>query len=219
MQIMNNPEGQANQTPWNELFRLAKAGDKDALHKLHLAAQPLIKPFFNVPKFYNRLGREEIRSTASFALVNYFSRHTGLPPDGEVPFLLRHVIYCGLVSALRKAKRRKSFEQPAGAAGGADPFTDFTAETDDGAGSGEASAEREDEPEALCLKHELRETVREAVRQLKKNERFVIMGLYYRHQSTTALARELHCTPQNVRYMRKNAMLHLQQLLKKCELA
>ena len=216
MQIKNNDNETEDQTQWNALFREAKAGDKNALHMLHLATEPLIVPFYRVPVFYNKLGKDEIRSLASFALVRFFSQHTGLPPDEEVPFLLKHVIHCALVSGVRKVNARKSFEQPAGAAGETGSFSGAEEAV---AVAGETDADRETEPEARYLRHELRDTVREAVRKLKKQEQFVILGIYYRHKSTAALAREMHCTPQNVRYTRQVALSHLQELLKTYEFA
>ena len=217
MQILNQKNEPAGRTRWNELFRQAKAGDKNAVHKLHLAARPLIAAFYKVPVFYNKLGRDEIRSLASYALVRYFSRHTGLPPDEEVPFLLRHVIYCELVSGVRKVNARKSFEQPAGSVGNGTSFPDGRA---DGCAAGEtAAADRETEPEAQYLRNELCDRVRDAVRKLKTREQFVIRGFYYQHKNIATLAREMHCTQQNVRYTRRNAIMHLQELLKAYELA
>jgi len=217
MNIRNNDNDTEDQMPWNELFHEAKAGDRNALRKLHLATEPLIADFYRVPVFYNKLGREEIRSLASFALVRYFSQHTGLPPDAEVPCLLKHVIYCALVSGVRKVNARKSFEQPAGSAG-EEAFSPDRNEEEDADGA-TAAADRETEPEARYLRDELRHVVREAVRKLKDREQTVIRGIYYQHKSTAALAREMHCSPQNVRYTRRIALTHLQELLKACGFA
>ena len=208
---MNNKNETENRTPWNDLFRKAKAGDAAASRELHLAATPLITPFYKVHKFRSRLDRDEINSIASFALVRYFAQHTGLPPDNEVPYLLKHVICCELINSLRNMSAREKHEQPGypGRDGDTDPYAD-DADTllkntpaDDG----------ESEPELRCLHNELSREVREAIGQLSKKHQTVNNGLFYQQKSMKESAKEMNCSPENVRIIRLNALARLHQLL------
>ena len=69
-------------------------------------------------------------------------------------------------------------------------------------------------PEEQLLRGDLRRDVREAVQQLRPNEQTVIRGLFFRHKNTVELARELHCTSQNVGYIKRVALTRLGDMLK-----
>lgn len=211
MQFTNRENEPENRTQWNYLFRKTKAGDAEASHELHLAAQSLIKPFYNVPKFKNRLGRDEIHSIASFALVRYFAQHTGLPPDNEVPYLLKHVIWCELINSLRNMNVREKHEQSGGSVNSGDTGSDG----DDAGRLADSTPadDHEGEPETRCLNKELHREVSEAVSKLPKNHQAVINGLFYQQKSMKEIAQELNCSAENVRIIRLNALAKLHQLL------
>jgi RNA polymerase sigma factor (sigma-70 family) len=211
MQFPNNENEAGNRTPWNYLFRKTKAGDADASRELYQAAQPLIKPFYKVPKFKNRLGRDEIHSIASFALVRYFAQHTGLPPDNEVPYLLKHVIWCELINGIRNMNVREKHERPGGPV--RSDGTDPDAEDANRVVNSAPADDREEEPETRCLNKELHREVREAVSQLPKKHQTVINGLYYQQKNMKEIAQEMNCSAENVRIIRLNALARLHQLL------
>ena len=89
-------------TPWNENYQKAHAGDIEAEYSIYMAADPFIERLCNVPYFRDRLGKDEIRSICSFALVKWVRKEQQLPPDEEVPFLLRSVLRKTLLCCIRR---------------------------------------------------------------------------------------------------------------------
>ena len=100
-------------TPWNEKYQKAHAGDIEAEYSIYMAADPFIERLCNVPYFRDRLGKDEIRSICSFALVKWVRKEQQLPPDEEVPFLLRSVLRKTLLCCIRRQDFRAEHEQPA----------------------------------------------------------------------------------------------------------
>ena len=211
MKISSNEPDSAHCMPWNCWFREAKAGSPDASHRFFLAAEPYIRKFYREPFFRNRLGSDEIHSLASFALVKLMTDHARLPPDEEVPYLLRRVIRCELLDGIRVMDTRLRHEQP-----GKPGKPEKLSAAEDGSGSSADSGADGggSEPELRCLKQELRREVRKAMEQLPERHRTVIDGLFFRQKATKEIAREMRCSPQNVRVIRTNAMARLRRLLK-----
>ena len=155
-------------TPWNEKYQKAHAGDIEAEYSIYMAADPFIERLCNVPYFRDRLGKDEIRSICSFALVKWVRKEQQLPPDEEVPFLLRSVLRKTLLCCIRRQDFRAEHEQPA-----AYRNTDAVSEEDE---PGNSRLEREatdsaEEPESKCLRNAFRMAVRNAVGQLPKEEK------------------------------------------------
>ena len=210
MRNVNIASGSGHCMQWNRWFREASAGNADAAHRFFLAAEPYIQNFCREPVFRNRLGKDEIHSLASFALAKLMTDITELPPDEEVPFFLRRVIRCELLDSIRVLDTRLRHEQPG------------VSVKPEGPAAGEGcmqvhdsgAADSRTEPEARYLEKDLRREVRRAMSQLSEKHRTVIDGLFFRQKGMKEIAREMHCTPQNVRVIRINAIARLRRLLK-----
>ena len=86
---LSNGETEENHTgvtPWNEKYQKAHAGDIEAEYSIYMAADPFIERLCNVPYFRNRLGKDEIRSICSFALVKWVRKEQQLPRTRKFPF-------------------------------------------------------------------------------------------------------------------------------------
>ena len=70
------------------------------------------------------------------------------------------------------------------------------------------------EPEALLLRNELTQDVKEALKQLKPLEQKVIRGLYYEGKNNKALANDMNITPQYVSLLKRKGLSRLKKLLK-----
>ena len=200
-------------TPWNENYQKAHAGDIEAEYSIYMAADPFIERLCNVPYFRDRLGKDEIRSICSFALVKWVRKEQQLPPDEEVPFLLRSVLRKTLLCCIRRQDFRAEHEQPA-----TYTTTDTATEEDE---PGNSRIEREatdsaEEPESKCLRKAFRMAVRNAVGQLPKEEKEMIHALYFQHKSMKEVAKDLDCTFQFAYQTRRKAFQHLQVLLGNC---
>lgn len=198
-------------TPWNGLFQKAKAGDADAAHCFFIAAEPLISPLYKDALFRNRLGKDEIHSIATFAIADFLADVDRLPGDDEVPYLLKQVIRRKLLDCIRKMDVQKRYELSAGPGKPNDPFgaeddaPDLYSET--------PADDDESDPEARCLKSELSREVIEAIGQLSEKHQKVINGLFFQHKKMKEIAQEIHCTTENVRVIRVNALARLHKLL------
>ena len=71
------------------------------------------------------------------------------------------------------------------------------------------------EPEVCCLKSELCDMVRDAIRQLPEDEKIVINGFYFQHKGMKEIAQDLQCSFQYAYKTRNKAYTHLHKLLKK----
>ena len=65
------------------------------------------------------------------------------------------------------------------------------------------------------LQDELAREVREALQHLSEKEQAGIRGLFFRRKNTVELAQELHCTSQNVGYIKRTALARLGCILKR----
>ena len=70
------------------------------------------------------------------------------------------------------------------------------------------------EPEALLLRNELTQDVKEALKQLKPLEQKVIRGLYYEGKNNKALANDMNITPQYVSLLKRKGLSRMKKLLK-----
>jgi RNA polymerase sigma factor (sigma-70 family) len=211
---LSNGETEENHncvTPWNVYYQKAQAGDIKAEHCIYAAADPFIERLSRVPYFRDRLGKDEIRSICYFALVKWVRKKQKLPPDSEVPFLLKDVLRKALLYCIRQQDARAEHEQPAA-------YKDFTSEEDETIKSPieRAATDSTEEPESKCLHNAFRTAVRNAVEQLPKEEKEMIHALYFQHKSMKEIAQELDCTCQFAYLMRHNAFIHLQKLLGNC---
>ncbi|MBQ3366674.1 MAG: sigma-70 family RNA polymerase sigma factor [Acidaminococcaceae bacterium] len=202
-----------HQQPWNLWFRQAQSGDKDAIHNIITASQPFIRSISMDPLFRKRMSQDEIISNANYALIKYIKTHKNLPCDSEVPYFLRCVLRRDLKDCIRHMNIQEQYEQLAKPAKSkiAPDDEEYTANECDKA----VSTDTTTEPEAHILNNELCNEVREAIRQLPKDEKTVIHGFYYQHKGMKEIAGDLHCSFQNAYKTRNRAYSHLHKILKK----
>ena len=216
---MNNTNSEPEESsktclPWNLWFRQADGGDIQAEYKIYDAATPLIDKISRVPYFRSRLGCEEIRSIAYYALVKLVRQHGELPADNVIPFYLKKTLRNALFYCIRQQENRLSHEQPAA------DFTEAGKDGDVDEGNGIIETVADDKatsPEEQYEHTELRCRVRDAVSQLPEEEKHMIHGLYFQNKGMKEIAEELHCTYQNAYVMRRKAYKHLHKLLEPCK--
>ena len=189
-------------------MKLARQGRKDALEKLCIAAELFIASLCNRPKFANQLGRDEVRSIASLKLIEFFLSENKNYPDQDMPRVIQKALREKLIDDLRSLDTRRSHEvitddgMPGYVSATADCATELLP----------ASA---GEPESCLLENALACEVKEAIKRLSKKEQAVIYGIFFHQKNTVKLARELHCTSQNVGYIKRTALARLGLILKR----
>ena len=67
--------------PWNEEIYLAQQGDTQAVRRTCATAEPIVDQFGKVSYFVGWLGKDEVRSIASLALVEFIMSYSGGVPD------------------------------------------------------------------------------------------------------------------------------------------
>ena len=123
--------------------------------------------------------------------------------------LLKRVLLDALYDCLRKLKVRRRFEIMDCGVSGSDTLSEENSLLELLPGN---SAEQ---PENKLLDAELLRIVREALQHLNEREQYVIRGLFYQHKNTVEIARELHCSSQNVGYIKRTALARLGEMLKR----
>ena len=196
---------------WNQWFRLAQGGNKEAAHNITVAAQQIIDSISNEPWFCNRLGKDEACSIAYYTLAKFIKSHHKLPDDAEVPYLLCCVIRRGLKDSVRNLDIKDQYEQLASPVKPKDsPMEEDYMDND---ANELVSTDNSTEPETCFLNNELCDIVREAVQQLPETERAVIHALYYQDKGMKEIARDLNCSFQFAYKTRRNAYTHLHKML------
>lgn len=191
---------------WNEWLRLARQGDENAKLLFCAQAEPFIGRFCNNPFFAETLGKEEVRSIATLALVEFLMKHPAPPKDEEVPFMLIRVMHTTILARIKRLKARNRHEVRMTA-------QDDAAEEPNRGGIFEFPADRKEEPEAKALYRELAHDTAEAFRQLKPHERQVLDAVFYQRKPAAAIAKERRCTRQYVEKLRDKALRQLRRLL------
>lgn len=203
-----------NTLPWNEWMQLARQGETRATLRLCESAEPIISQFSRVPYFVSLLGKEEIRSIATLALLEFFTGYSDHTPDEEMPKLLKYVVKCALMNSTRWKRTRNRREQN----NSRDREQDQN-ETEmtiiDGEERETRRASRATEPERAVLQTELAKAMEEALQCLTLREQAVIRCVYFRQRTMTEAAREMNCTPQAVWNLQRKALYKLRRRLKK----
>ena len=183
--------------PWNEEIYLAQQGDTQAVRRTCATAEPIVDQFGKVSYFVGWLGKDEVRSIASLALVEFIMSYSGGVPDEEIPALIKQVIKCDLINSVHRMEYRRSKEDA----------SSFTPDT------GSPSAPPYGEPEACLLQNAYAQTVQDAIQHLNRNEQTVIQSYYFRQETINEIAARLGCSPRFVRKTRRKALLRLRGLL------
>ena len=97
---------------WNEEIYLAQQGDTQAVRRTCATAEPIVDQFGKVSYFVGWLGKDEVRSIASLALVEFIMSYSGGVPDEEIPALIKQVIKCDLINSVHRMEYRRSKEDP-----------------------------------------------------------------------------------------------------------
>ena len=193
--------------PWNEEIYLAQQGDTAAVLRTCVSAEPIVNQFGKVSYFTDWLGKDEVRSIASLALVEFIMSYPGGVPDGEIPALIKQALKCDLINSVHRMEYRRGKEE-------APPPNPDTGSPRSGAGGFAApSAPPHGEPEASLLQNAYAQTVQDAIQHLNRNEQTVIRSYFFRQETTNEIAAALGCSAQNVRKTRRKALFRLRGLL------
>lgn len=193
--------------PWNEEIYLAQQGDTAAVRRTCAKAEPVVDQFGKVSYFTNLLGKDEVRSIASLALVEFIMSYRGGVPDEEIPALITQALKCDLLNSVHRLEYRRSKEEPLQPDGSAVTGRNTNGDT------AFPFAPPDGEPEACLLHNAFAQRVQEAIKQLNQQQQTVIRSYYFRQETTNEIAAALGCSPQFVRKVRRKALLRLRGLL------
>ena len=192
--------------PWKEWMRKARDGDTQATQIFCEAATPFIRKLCEWRLFKDKLGADEAYSIAALAMIEFLMTYRGETKERHIPLLLWRYVRCELLNAVRKQNTRRKHELP----------ETFICENGEGTGSPLAQKPDPDlavNPEQLLLQEELREEARNAVNRLEPGERAVIRAYYFQGKSIGEISRQLRCSPQYIRRLRRTALVRLRDLL------
>lgn len=193
--------------PWTLLMQQARQGDETAARTFCKRAKEVLRPFYNIPYFVKILGRDEVQGVLSLTMVEFLMSYSKWPPDEEIPRLLKRISRNALLNQVHRESIRSKHRQA---------LTSFCETGNVNEEETEAEqyiADSSEEPENKLLQMELNQTVKDAMCALRPSERKVLYGLYFEEKSAAELAREMQCTPQNVRRLHKNGLRHLRTTL------
>ena len=202
--------------PWNEEIYLAQQGDTGAMLKTCNSAEPIVNQFCKVFYFSDWLGKGEVRSIASLALVEFIMSYPGGVPDEEIPALIKQAIKCDLINSVHRAEFRRSKEEAflPPDTGSPDVSSPDTGSPDEDAGDmTELPDPPGGEPEASLLQKEYAQKVQDALQRLSRNEQNLIQSYYFRGESSEETAAALGCTRQFVHKVRSRALRRLREIL------
>lgn len=185
----------------------ARQGDETAARTFCKRAKEVLRPFYNIPYFVKILGRDEVQGVLSLTMVEFLMSYSKWPPDEEIPRLLKRISRNALLNQVHRESIRSKHRQA---------LTSFCETGNVNEEETEAEqyiADSSEEPENKLLQMELNQTVKDAMCALRPSERKVLYGLYFEEKSAAELAREMQCTPQNVRRLHKNGLRHLRTTL------
>lgn len=199
--------------PWNELITRARLGDTAATRELCKLAEPVIDQYCRVPFFVRCFGKDEVRSIAALAVLEFIMENPAVPEDSQVPCALKRVIRFQLLNRVKRMEIEdnymQSYVQSAPSSGGgscASPYADDSPQE-------RFVADEALQPENRLLQKDHTHQVQDAIKNLTQLEQRVIHACFYEEKSTTQIARELHCTSQAVRRTRSRAFAHLRARL------
>lgn len=193
--------------PWEEWIRRAREGDTEATKLFCLAAEPLIRFLCERRLLTDRLGKDEVRSMAALAMIEFLMTYNGNIRNRKAPFILWRYVRCDLLDNLRNQDSRNKFELPE------------THRRRSGAETNLTLADWKDpnpeiEPEQVLLKEEFNAQVHNAMRSLNRYEKTVIHSYYFERKSIGEISREMGCSPQYIRRLRRKALVRLRDRLK-----
>ena len=192
--------------PWKKLLRDARAGDKKAMERFCLKAEPIIRYFCRVHVLKRRLGSDEIRGIAYLALMRFIAGFNGEIIEAALPGLLFRVIRCALIDATRLEQKRAANEVREGSAGGPEEEARYVRFRPAG---------RETEPEQVLLKAELVKEVQTALTHASSRQRDCIRAVYFDGKKATEYAKETGCSPQFIRKTNRKTLRRMRAILQR----
>ena len=128
-------------------------------------------------------------------------------PDEEVPRLLKRILRNTLLNQIQKETIRAKYRQPV------IPCHEGEERREEEPITEQYATDSTEEPENRLLQQELSQAVKDAMYSLRPSEHNVLYGLYFEYKTTAELARDMHCTTQNICRLHKNGLRHLRKLL------
>lgn len=197
--------------PWNEEIYLAQQGDTGAMLKTCHSAEPIVNQFCKVFYFSDWLGKGEVRSIASLALVEFIMSYPGGVPDEKIPALIKQAIKCDLINSVHRVQFRRSKEEAPPPPDTGSP--DVSSPDEDAGDTAAPPVSPYGNPEASVLQNEYAQKVQDAIQRLSRNEQTVIQSYYFRRETTEEAAAALGYTTRNVRRIRCRALRRLRKFL------
>ena len=189
--------------PWNEWLRLARQNDETATQLFCSQAEPFIENICKTHYFQDRLEKDEIRSIAALAVMEFLKEYPDPPEDAKIPYMLRRIIHNKILSTLKKQNVRLRRElKPTAVPDGNNPEnTDNCIDNFPGRSTYE--------PEYRLFQKQLDESFR----QLRPNEQTVLDAYYFQNKTPATIAGELNRSRQFVERIHKRALRRLREML------
>ena len=202
--------------PYRQLKQLmlqARKYDPRAIEAFCNLAEPVLQKYSHLPYIVSALGIDEARSIVNQTLMD-FLMHEHLRDDRQdIPTMLKRAIHCDLKNQVDRMKTRRQFEQhskPASQSEDDEEETDVTASL---------PADKRLEPDSQVLQKERRYLVRECLLHLSPKEKVVINGIFFKQQSVSEIAEELHCSTLSVSTAKYSALKKLHKLFEEKHVA
>ena len=200
---------QLSKFPFNETIREAQDGDTDATRRICRAVEPIINQVCSVPYFTDHLGKEDARSIAVLALLEFLDDYRGQTPDSEMPQLIKHVVKCAVLQQVHRQETHRRRDVHVA------EQEDDEASSDGAVTWNRFAAPPADEPEQNLLLQERSGQIQDAMEQLTPRERDVILSLYFERKSIDETANAFHCTRQAVSKVKRKALGKLRRRLRR----
>lgn len=192
--------------PWKQWIARANRGDERAALNFFAGVEPIVREFCRIPYFRDNLDINEICGISNHKLTEFLKRAPHIRTDEEVPCVLKTVLRNTLLRSVKQHKTHCKMQQPC--------ITDTWQKEAANTITELLPADSSLEPEALLLRNELTQDVKEALKQLKPLEQKVIRGLYYEGKNNKALANDMNITPQYVSLLKRKGLSRMKKLLK-----
>lgn len=194
--------------PYNRCVSRAQQGDTGSVLLYCQAIEAMMDDFCKNRTFRGLFSKDEIRSIACLAALEFMMEYNGHLPDREVPYLLRRIIRCRLYDEARRLQTRLRYELTEN---GTLPAEEK--EEDDNPFSQLAGPEDET-PEALLLMADRKQQIQEYLKSLKPKQQELIRAMYCENKSTAEIAQEWHCSSRYVLMVKRDALKRLKELLR-----
>ena len=203
----NEPNRKTCQLPLHLLMIRSRQGDDTATEAFCQKIHPILQQFYSIRYFVNILSRSEIQSILNLSLMEFLKNYPEIPPEAEIPRLLKKILKNALLTQTQKERIREKFHDQ-------EPFVTEDDETGNSPETPEPYiADRAWEPEHTTLQRELAQAVQTALHQLHPREQDVLYELYFGQKKIDDLAKEMHYCVRQIHRLHKKGLHHLQKIL------